>query len=140
MLQTLPRLQVLVDSASLMIYYCPEHRCLQAKWLGHHDAESARLGCQQLLQTVYQTSSTRLLNDSSEAFGDWKETSIWIGAIFVPQLQQAGVESIAWVNAMDWPARNCVASSLQYMPKPFVASFDFDQMEEAKSWLLQAGR
>jgi hypothetical protein len=137
MVLSLPKLHVLLDSASLMIYHSPEHDYLLAKWLGHHDAESARLGCQQLLQIVHQTGSTRLLNDSSEAFGDWTEVSVWIGAVFAPQLQQAGIRSIAWVNAMDWPARNCVATSLYYIERPFIASFDFDQAEEAQRWLMQ---
>ncbi|MBC6699211.1 SpoIIAA family protein [Hymenobacter puniceus] len=131
---------MLVDSSSLMIYYSPTHTYLLAEWLGHHDAESTRLGCQLLLQQVYKTGSTRLLNDSSEAFGDWKELAVWIGTTYSYQLQQAGIEAIAWVNSMDWPARNCVASSLQYVPKPLVASFDFDQLEEARAWLLQTDR
>lgn len=140
MLLTLPRLQILVDSASLMIHHCPERHYLQARWLGHHDSESAHRGCQQLLRMVYQTGSLLLLNDSSEAFGEWQEVSTWIGAIFVPQLQEAGIESVAWVNAMDGPARSCVASSLYYIERPFVACFDFDQVEEAQSWLLQPTR
>ncbi|WBA42413.1 STAS/SEC14 domain-containing protein [Hymenobacter canadensis] len=122
-----------------MIYHSPKHHYLLAEWRGQHDSESVRLGCQRLLQEVYNTGSTHLLNDSSEAFGEWKEIAIWIGSVFVPQLQHAGMEAIAWVNAMDWPARSCVASSLQYTSQPFVASFDFDQMEEAQHWLLEAG-
>ncbi|AII50622.1 MULTISPECIES: SpoIIAA family protein [Hymenobacter] len=121
-----------------MIYHSPEHNYLLAEWRGHHDSESARLGCQRLLQEVYKTGSKRLLNDSSEVFGEWKELAAWIGATFIPQLQQAGIEAIAWVNAMDWPARSCVASSVHHTPHPVVTIFDFDQLEEARHW-LQAG-
>jgi inorganic triphosphatase YgiF len=120
-----------------MIYHSPEHKYLLAEWLGHHNSESVHRGCQVLLQQVHRTGSTHLLNDSSEAFGEWQELTVWIGSVFAGQLQQAGIEAIAWVNAMDWPARNCVASSLHYMAKPFVASFDFDQVEEARHWLLE---
>lgn len=140
MVVSLLPLNVLVDSSSLMIYHCPDHDYLLTEWFGHHDSESVRLGCQQLLQQIYKTGCTRLLNNSSEAFGEWQELTVWIGTTYAYQLQQAGLVSLAWVNAMDWPARNCVASSLQYMPKPLVASFDFDQLEEARAWLLQADR
>jgi hypothetical protein len=137
---TLLNQQTLLDTASQMVYYIPEHNYLHVQWLGHHDANTALEGCKKTLELVRATGCTRLLNDSSEAFGEWRELARWIGATFVPQLQAAGVEAIAWVNAMDWPARSCVASSMHYLREPVVAAFEFDELDAAHDWLRKAGR
>ena len=137
---TLHNQQILHDTVSQMIYYLPKQNCLHVQWLGHHDADTALEGCKNILELVRTTNSTRLLNDSSEAFGEWRELAQWIGATFVPQLQAAGIEAIAWVNAMDWPARSCVASSMHYLREPAVVAFEFDELDAAHEWLREAGR
>lgn len=126
---------LLFSSTALVVQYDAQHQWLYAQWYGHHDDASVRAGCAKLLALVQQTGSTRLLNDSSEAFGEWYAAAEWIGTEFLAQLHQAGVRAIAWINAMDWPTRSCVASSLQRTDLSLATMFEFDQKEEALAWL-----
>lgn len=126
---------LLFNSTALVVQYDEQHHWLSVQWYGHHDDASVRAGCARLLALVRQTGSTRLLNDSSEVFGEWYAAAEWIGSEFLTQLHEAGVRAIAWINAMDWPTRNCVASSLQRTDLSLATMFEFDQKEEAAAWL-----
>ena len=127
--------RILFDTASLTILYDHRNEWVHAQWHGHQDDASARSGCAQLLAMVRQTGSTRIFNDSSEAFGEWYQAAEWIGQEFMVQLHEAGVRAIAWVNAMDWPTRSCVASTLRHTDRPLTAAFEFDEKEAAMAWL-----
>ncbi|RSK47116.1 SpoIIAA family protein [Hymenobacter rigui] len=127
---------MLLDTPTLTISHNASTGVLWVHWIGNHDATSVRQGCAQLLAHASRTNSHKLLNDSSEAFGEWWPASEWIGREFIPQLAAAGVQAIAWINSMDWPSRYGVASTLQHVQHMRVQLFDFDQQEKARQWLL----
>ena len=77
-----------------------------------------------------------MLNDSSEVYGDWWKASEWVGRVFVPELSKHGIQAVAWINAMDWPSRHSVASTLPHVQGMEVRIFDFDEHEAARTWLL----
>lgn len=127
----------LVDTPTLSICYDKKNDWLQAEWRGFHDNESVRVGCHMLLQYVEQFGCTKILNDSSEVLDGWQESTQWIGQEFFCRLHQAGVRAIAWVTAMDWPARTCVAATVQHAVQPAVATFEFDALPAAQKWLQE---
>lgn len=128
--------QILLDTLNLVLSYQPAHSLLRAKWHGRFDASLARQQCELLLSALPSIKATCLLNDSSEAFGEWWEAGPWIGQTFAPALAARGVRTVAWVNAMDWPSRHAVATTLPLMRGLVVKPFDFDEGEEAMHWLL----
>jgi SpoIIAA-like len=126
---------MLLDTPTLTISHSQPEDILLVHWIGPHDEASARQGCRQLLACVQQTHCRRLLNDGSEAYGEWWPAARWIGEDFLPQLADAGVRALAWINSMDWPSRHGVASTMHHAHGPQIQIFDFDQQDAARQWL-----
>ncbi|RSK29612.1 SpoIIAA family protein [Hymenobacter metallilatus] len=126
---------MLLDTPSLTIRFEPQENWLWVHWRGAHDAASVFQDCNRLLECAQQCGCTKILNDSSEAYGEWWQAAEWIGQEFLPQLASAGVQAVAWVNAMDWPSRHAVASTMQYARGLTIRTFDFDELEAAQQWL-----
>ncbi|MCA8829742.1 SpoIIAA family protein [Hymenobacter pini] len=127
---------MLLDTPSLTIQYNAQEEMLVVHWIGPHDAESVRQDCGRMLESVRRTGCRKILNDSSEAFGEWWPLAAWIGQEFLPELSTTGVQALAWVNSMDWPSRFGVATTMLHARGPQIRIFDFDQQEEARQWLL----
>ena len=77
-----------------------------------------------------------MLNDSSEVYGDWWKAGEWVGQVFAVELGKRGIRAVAWINAMDWPSRHSVASTLPHVQGLEVRIFDFDEQDAAYAWLL----
>ena len=127
----------LLDTPTLLVRYCSQHQLLQAQWHGRFDAVSARQQCELMLAGLPPAWPVhRMINDSSEAFGEWWEASDWIGRVLAPALAARGVRAVAWINAMDWPSRDAVAAAVSQAQELPIRTFDFDQVDDALAWLL----
>ncbi|SNR83106.1 MULTISPECIES: STAS/SEC14 domain-containing protein [Hymenobacter] len=129
-------LQLLFDTPGFTVTHDCRHKLLHVTWRGTYTAASAITHCYLLLDFVRTTCSTKIFNDSAEVFDGWQEASQWVGKDFFQILGQAGVEAIAWVTAMDWPARTCIELAMNHAQALPVATFEFDQEQAARSWLL----
>lgn len=132
--------KTLLDNPSLFVSFEPRLLLLRCCWRGLHDVTTIQDDCQLVLAFVETTGCTLLLNDSSEAFGDWWQAAEWIGSVFALNLHQRGVRAAAWINAMDWPSRHAVASTLPHVQGLMVQMFDFDEQPNAYAWLQQMAK
>lgn len=129
--------QILLDSPTLLIRYSSHYKLVQAQWRGLFDAVSVRQHCEQLLAVLPKAQPMhRMINDSSEAFGEWEEAGDWIGRELAPALAAKGMRAVAWINAMDWPSRHAVASTAAVVQELTVKTFDFDEVDAALNWVL----
>ena len=131
--------RILLDTPTLLVSYSSLHQLVQAQWRGRFDAASARQQCELLLAALPAAEPVhRMINDSSEAFGEWWEAGDWIGRVVAPALAAHGVRAVAWINAMDWPSRDAVASAVALAQELPIRTFDFDEAEAALAWVLDA--
>ncbi len=128
--------KILFETAPLVVSYTVAEALLRVRWLGHHDAESVREYCQLMLAHLPVAPCSYMINDSSEAYGEWWEAAEWIGRDFAPQLADRGVRAIAWIQSMDWPSRQAIASTLPHIQGVEVRTFDFDEQRAAHAWLM----
>lgn len=126
---------LLFDSATFTVMLEPASGWLHVVWRGEHTAATSVANCGLILQFVQQTNCTKILNDSSEVLDGWYAATQWVGADFFRQLVNAGVQAIAWINAMDWPARTCIQTAVNHAPHPLVNTFEFDDEAGARAWL-----
>ncbi|WP_019948918.1 STAS/SEC14 domain-containing protein [Hymenobacter aerophilus] len=129
--------QILLDTPTLLVSYCSRHQLLRAQWHGRFNAASARQQCEQMLHglpTAWPVS--RMINDSSDAYGEWLEAGDWIGRELAPALAARGVRAVAWINAMDWPSREAVAAAVSVAQVLPIKTFDFDESDAALAWVL----
>lgn len=129
--------QILLDTPTLLVRYSSRYQLVEAQWRGRFDAVLAQQQCEQLLGLLPTTLPVcRMINDSSEAFGEWAEAGDWIGGVLAPALAARGVRAVAWINAMDWPSREAVASSVSLAQILPIKTFEFDEKDAALTWVL----
>lgn len=126
---------LLFDSPLFTLYHNQKHGWLQLEWRGLHTQQSVEEYCAMVLEAVQTTQSRKLLNDASEILDGWADISPWLGQELLPQLASAGVEFMALLNAMDWPARLCLQAMLLHTTRPNVRLFEFDEQMAARQWL-----
>lgn len=126
---------VVLDTPTLLVTHEPALHLIRVVWRGQYDSATARADCEKILASVGDLNCTLMLNDSSEVYGNWWESAAWIGQVFAPTLSQHGIRAVAWINAMDWPSRHSVASTLPHVQGLEVQVFDFDEQEMAYAWL-----
>ncbi|RPD44542.1 STAS/SEC14 domain-containing protein [Hymenobacter sediminis] len=126
---------LLFDSPLFTLYHNPRHEWLHIEWRGIHTQQSVEEYCGMMLEAVRTTKSRKMLNDASEILDGWANVSQWLGEKFLPQLAMAGIESMALLNAMDWPARLCVQTMMLHVTEPNVRLFEFDEAIAARQWL-----
>lgn len=127
--------QILLDIPSLQLSYNAQQQLLYVQWRGRFDSTSARTQCEMVLDYLVDRTCHRMINDSSEAFGEWWEAGKWIGQVFAPELAARGVRAAAWINAMDWPSRYAVASTMPLVKGLIIKAFDFDEQRAAREWV-----
>ncbi|RFP64666.1 STAS/SEC14 domain-containing protein [Hymenobacter lapidiphilus] len=129
--------QILLDTPTLLVSYSSQYKLVQAQWRGRFDAALAQQQCLHMLASLPSTQPVhRMINDSSEAFGEWLEAGDWIGRVLAPALAARGVRAVAWINAMDWPSRDAVACSVSLTQELPIKTFDFDEADTALAWVL----
>lgn len=70
---------------------------LELTWHGFQDLKSIQQSCMRLLQMIQANKMIKLLADNTYVAGDWSEASEWVGNVFLPMLDEAGVRQIAWI-------------------------------------------
>lgn len=126
---------ILLDTPTLLVVHEPHLQLLRVIWRGQYDSALAQADCEKILTRISDTHCTLMLNDSSEVYGNWWESAAWIGQVYAPELGRRGIQAVAWINAMDWPSRHSVASTLPHIQGLEVQIFDFDEQETAYQWL-----
>lgn len=129
---------VVYDSPGFTLIQDSCQEWLLLEWRGLHDATTIEQCCGIVLENVRRTRYTKILDDASEILDGWRETIDWIEENFFRRLAAEGVQYVALVNAMDWPARQCMGTLLRHIEQPRVDMFDFDEVAQARTWLQAA--
>jgi len=88
------------------------------------------------LRHVPLTGSHKILNDSTQAVGNWTAAAEWLGQDLFPQLSAAGFTHMAWVYATDFNSRFSIDSTLRCATCLTIVTFD--DLDAACTWLQHA--
>jgi hypothetical protein len=77
------------------IIYSPEHRRMYVDWTGFQDLDSVKLGCMRMLEYLELNHCDRIVNDNSRVQGNWSEAVEWVGHVWFPMMEQAGLKYFA---------------------------------------------
>lgn len=125
--------QILLDVSSLCITHDQCNKWLYVDWKGPQSTESVRWGCGQLQTFLRSTGCHKVLNDNTNATGDWEKAARWIGQEFLPVLASAGLHYLAWVHSPNYLSRRAMEITLSFVTTPVVVSFA--DMAGAYAWL-----
>ena len=126
-------LKTLLETPTFAISHDAPLQCLYVVWRGPHDVDSSLTNCALILHHVRDTKAHLVLNDSSLVLDGWSEVTNWLAKAFFPALADHGVLAIAWVKALDWPARAAIEQTLRNTTRPVVDTFE--DTFEALTWL-----
>lgn len=138
-------MQTLFEDSDLTITYDRDHQWLYTAWRGGRSPEASMEYCQLLLEKIWSTGSTCLLNDGSQDLNGWGEMTRWLRQNFFQTLTTSGVSAVAWVLPRDLRARadvNQVMAQRDEASLGWPAVDTFSDVEAAYQWLLRtsAGR
>ncbi|HEX2536244.1 MAG TPA: hypothetical protein VHK69_21030 [Chitinophagaceae bacterium] len=107
---------------------------LYADWTGYQTEASVMKGCEKMLEAFRQYGLTLVLNDNTRVLGIWTPAAHWVGAVWLPQMKEAGLRRFAWIYSPSALSRFSTEESLRETPDPGIVR-TFYGLNEGKNWL-----
>lgn len=108
---------------------------LYANWIGYQSEDQIRKGCEIILAAVEKYGVKQLLNDNSNVVGIWTPAAEWVGGIWVPRIQSAGLTHLAWVYSPSRLSQVSTNIAIAHFPDAQLIK-TFYNIGEANAWLL----
>ncbi|QJX47683.1 hypothetical protein HMJ29_12325 [Hymenobacter taeanensis] len=83
------------------LYYAAAQELLQVQWFGNITSREVVFVAQQFLEAQHRMSVSLLLNDKTNATGDWAECMEWLEFDWLPQALSNGLRAVAYVFSPD---------------------------------------
>ena len=133
-------LSTLTDDSGLLlarIEHDPARQLLAVHWYGNLTGQQVIDVAGRTMQLSAGQPYHLLLNDKSQATGDWSEALDWLEYEWLPEVLLAGLHAIAYVFTPDM--HNHLAS-YQFLERltPYVCIEAFSELPPALEWLEQA--
>ena len=125
-------MQTLVKEKFIQISYEPEGDYLYADWLGFQSEESVKAGCELLLKELTKKKASKVLNDNTKVTGPWQSATEWVGTVWFPKMEAAGLKHFSWIFSSNIFAE---LSAKKAMPASDIAK-SFNSYPEAKKWII----
>jgi len=82
---------------SLSIVYNEAGKRLDVDWTGFQDLQTVQGGCLKMLEMLSRHKVSKVINDNSHVLGTWSDASDWVGEIWFPMMEKAGLRQFAWI-------------------------------------------
>jgi len=132
------QLPAICDTQGVLIATCryyPQGQLLYITWSGNITSSEVIAVAESFLELQQYLPVALLLNDKTDATGDWSEALPWLEYEWLPKATKGGLKAFAYVFSPDM--RN------QYVSLTFIEKAshqltiqDFHNPEEAFAWLL----
>lgn len=83
------------------LLHSPAHRVLYIRWFGNLTGREVSYASQEVARVQAELHYPLLLNDKSNATGDWSEAMDWVEYEVLPQVLNSGLRAIAYVFSPD---------------------------------------
>ena len=114
------------------MYLWPDY--IEARWYGHLTADNVVAAANAYLSVMQKVSKPKLLNNKSDATGDWSEANDWLEFEWLPKAYQAGLRCMAHVYSNNMFSRLSSRDLIQRLA-PHVKIRSFDNRATAEDWL-----
>ena len=126
-------LQPLCTSVHVSVYFDTANNWLFIDWHGDLTLAKVQLACLELAHCYLSHSYPRVLNSNAQVLSITPDVSDWLVSTFMPALDMAGVQQMAWVFPPQLRDRNSVLDTFTRFPHMAISLFD--DVEDAVSWL-----
>ena len=122
----------------LSIEYLEQFNWLHADWKGHQTEQSVTIGCEKILEASKTHHCFKVLNDNTNTVGIWTPGPALVGDWF-GRLRKSGLRYFAWVAPPGAMSRTSADESSRRTEDHEIVKI-FDEIEDARKWLLQSGQ
>lgn len=129
-------MEMLVKEKFIEISFEPDGNYLYSNWLGFQNEESVKKGCEIMLEQLKKMHVRKVLNDNTKVTGPWQSASEWVGTVWFPQMEKAGLMHFSWVFS---PNIFAELSAKKAMPASGIVK-SFSGLREAKQWITSPDR
>ena len=126
-------IELVAETSSVLIYYDNPNNWLYVDWYGDLTMASVQESCLVTAQYFLTRKCTRILNDNTNVTGVTPDVGMWLSNQYVPHMQLAGVEYMAWVLSSNFNTQCITDIALHNLSSPVVALFN--DIASAYSWL-----
>lgn len=125
-------MESLFKARNIEISYEPVQEYIYCDWIGFQNEESVKGGCQRMLELLSEKHCRKVLNDNTKVSGPWQAATQWVGEIWFPQMETAGLKHFAWIFS---PNLFAELSAKKAMPASNVVQA-FHSFKDAQKWLI----
>ena len=108
---------------------------LYADWIGYQSEKTIMEGFEKILEALTHYKVTKVLNDNTRVVGIWTPAAEWVGANWMPRMEAAGLEKLAWVYSPSRLSQVSTDEVIKHTPRPDLIKTFYD-INEAWKWLL----
>jgi CheY-like chemotaxis protein len=127
----------LFHSSFIDIYHDPKASYLYVDWRGYQSVESAREGCERILDLMVQMNIDSVLNDNTHVIGSWRGAIEWEVNDWFPRMQRAGLRRFAWAVSPSKPSQVSTDMTVDLIDAEAFGVKIFHNKMEAITWLNQ---
>jgi PAS domain S-box-containing protein len=84
------------NNAVTIAYNHKEER-LDVTWNGYQDLVTVQHGCLKIFEMLSKHKVSNVLNDNRNVLGTWSDASDWVGQVWFPMMEKAGLHKFAWI-------------------------------------------
>ncbi|WP_022823857.1 hypothetical protein [Hymenobacter norwichensis] len=117
----------------MSISYDWSNQWLYLDWCGDLTLHLVQQSCLLITECFFTQRCTRILNDNTNVTSITSDVGIWLATEFLPNIEAAGVEYMAWVHSSSIDTQACTDVALFDLTTPVVALFN--DVASAYSWL-----
>lgn len=79
------------------INFNPAEGYLYVDWTGFQNIDTVQDGCMAILEALKENQAVKVVNDNTHVLGSWSEAAEWVGEIWFPIMESAGLRYFAWI-------------------------------------------
>lgn len=118
----------------LTIAFNKQNNWLEVDWTGFQDIASVKHGCILILEYLKTHSTDRIVNDNRNVTGTWSEASDWVGNVWFPLMEKAGIRYFAHILAPNIFGQLSARKSIDIMAGIITTQY-FTDIETARQWI-----
>jgi PAS domain S-box-containing protein len=119
---------------NLSIKYNEAHKRLEVNWTGFQDMESVQKGCMMMLEYLKKHHCNRIVNDNTNVLGSWSEAADWVGNIWFPMMEEAGLTYFAHIFSPSTFSQLSAKKSIDIMNGIITTQY-FTDVKLAEEWI-----
>jgi hypothetical protein len=122
------------QDSGITIRYDAQRRWLEVDWTGFQNLASVQRGCLLMLDYLSRHQVDRVINDNTHVQGNWSDGVDWVGNIWFPMMEKAGMKYFAHIFSPSTFSQLSAQKSIDIMAGIITTQY-FTEYELARDWI-----